>query len=179
MAKNGASITLRGVGLDCISNLFFDGYMRPIAAVNGVPCGSMVDLMTVFSESKNPRQYWKDHKAKFIGNDEVSKELVENLYRLKVRAPDGKMRETDVAPLWVCIFIAMRMDTPNGRLLAREVAKCRATLMDIKYRMGNIGRGMEWAADSIHQDMIDKGSQMTWGENGYDDDQPYRREIKR
>ena len=39
-----------------------------------------------------------------------------------------------------------------------------------KYRMGNVARGMEWAADTIHQNMIDAGLEMTWGHNGKDDD---------
>jgi hypothetical protein len=76
---------LRGVGLDAVANLIHDGFIRPIV-VNGEQYGSLVDVMSVFSGAKNPRQYWKDHKRQLLHDDP---ELVENLYRLKLPASDS------------------------------------------------------------------------------------------
>lgn len=53
---------------------------------------SVVDVIRVLSESNIPKRYWSDLKKKLT--DEGS-QLYEKIVRLKMRAPDGKMRQTD------------------------------------------------------------------------------------
>jgi hypothetical protein len=146
------TIVLRGSGMDCVANLIHDGFIRPID-VNGEQYGSLVDVMEVFSGTKNPRQYWKDHKKQILTDDP---ELVENVYQLKLPAADGKNYKTDVAPLWVCVFVALTINHDFRKRLAKFTAS------EIKYRMGNVARGSEWAADSIHRQMVDSGCTMNF-----------------
>ena len=53
---------------------------------------SVVDVIGVLSESNIPKRYWSDLKKRLT--DEGS-QLYEKIVRLKMRAPDGKMRQTD------------------------------------------------------------------------------------
>ena len=55
---------------------------------------SVVDVVAVLTESENPRNYWKvlKNRLKKEGNQTVT-----NCNQLKLVAPDGKLRMTDVA----------------------------------------------------------------------------------
>lgn len=55
---------------------------------------SVIDVIAVLTESKNPNRYWSDLKRKL---SEESGQPYENIVRLKLKATDGKMRETDAA----------------------------------------------------------------------------------
>lgn len=57
---------------------------------------SVIDVVQVLSESKNARRYWSDLKIK-LKDIEGFVELYEKIVQLKIKAPDGKMRETDCA----------------------------------------------------------------------------------
>ena len=55
---------------------------------------SVVDIIAILSESDNPRHYWTVLKSRLNAE---GNETVTNCDRLKMLAPDGKMRLTDVA----------------------------------------------------------------------------------
>ena len=55
---------------------------------------SIVDVVEILTESKRPRKYWDDLKRKLHAE---GSELSEKIGQLKMQAPDGKMRITDVA----------------------------------------------------------------------------------
>ena len=55
---------------------------------------SIVDIIQVLTESANPQTYWRVLKKRL--SDEGN-ETVTNCNALKLPAPDGKMRLTDVA----------------------------------------------------------------------------------
>jgi len=55
---------------------------------------SVVDIVDVLTDSDNPRRYWSDLKRKLQAE---GSQLYENIVQLKMEAPDGKMRLTDVA----------------------------------------------------------------------------------
>ncbi|WP_439240248.1 BRO family protein [Lonepinella sp. BR2474] len=55
---------------------------------------SVIDVVAVLTESQNPRRYWSDLKIKL---QKEGSELYEKIVQLKMQAPDGKMRLTDVA----------------------------------------------------------------------------------
>ncbi len=142
--------TYAPLGLDAFSQVVIANQDR-IVMVNGEPCGSPIDVIAKFKDVKNPRQYWKDHKKQLLSKDpdvknsEPDPELVANLYQLKIPAADGKLYKTDLAPLWVCIYIAATINQPFRKGLAKFTAA------DIKYRMVNVANGYEWAADGIHE----------------------------
>ena len=54
---------------------------------------SVVDVIEVLTETDRPRKYWNDLKKKLLFE---GSELSEKIGQLKLLAPDGKMRETDV-----------------------------------------------------------------------------------
>lgn len=57
---------------------------------------SLVDVMSVFTGTNRARKYWSDLKKKIIEDEEYS-ELSEKIGQLKLEAPDGKQRLTDIA----------------------------------------------------------------------------------
>ena len=55
---------------------------------------SIVDVVTVLTDSVDPTAYWRKLKQRL---KEEGNETVTNCHGLKMQAPDGKMRMTDVA----------------------------------------------------------------------------------
>ena len=79
--------------LSTITNLFDGKKIRSIwDAEKEDYYFSVVDVIETLTDSNIPKRYWTDLKRKLI--DEGS-ELYEKIVRLKMRAQDGKMRETD------------------------------------------------------------------------------------
>ena len=54
---------------------------------------SVVDVINAIAEPKNPRDYWYQLKKRL--SDEEKSEVSTNCRQLKMKAQDGKMRETD------------------------------------------------------------------------------------
>ena len=57
---------------------------------------SIIDVAAILTESENPRHYWTVLKGRL---KQEGNEMVTNCERLKMPAPDGKMRLTDVADI--------------------------------------------------------------------------------
>jgi DNA-damage-inducible protein D len=57
---------------------------------------SLVDVMSVFAGTNRARKYWYDLKKKIV-EEEGYGELSEKIGQLKLEAPDGKQRLTDIA----------------------------------------------------------------------------------
>ena len=55
---------------------------------------SIIDVIAILTESERPRKYWNDLKNKL---QKEGSQLSEKIGQLKMQAPDGKMRLTDVA----------------------------------------------------------------------------------
>ena len=53
---------------------------------------SIVDVIEVLTDSNIPKRYWTDLKRKLV---KEGSEVYEKIVRLKLKASDGKMRETD------------------------------------------------------------------------------------
>lgn len=56
---------------------------------------SVIDIVQVLTGSSIPKRYWSDLKKKLVS--EGFTETYEKIVRLKMLAPDGKMRLTDCA----------------------------------------------------------------------------------
>ena len=56
---------------------------------------SVIDVIAVLTDSVNPRDYWFKMKKRVHSEDGI--ELSTICRQLKMRSPDGKMRETDAA----------------------------------------------------------------------------------
>ena len=73
---------------------------------------SIVDVCEVLSGTDNPRRYWSDLKRKL--KSEGSVELYEKIVQLKMTAPDGKKRLTDVANTEQLLRIIQSSPSPKA-----------------------------------------------------------------
>ncbi len=80
--------------LETISNLFEDKEIRSVwDSEKEDYYFSVVDVISILTDAKIPRNYWSDLKRKLIFE---GSELHEKIVQLKLKAQDGKMRVTDV-----------------------------------------------------------------------------------
>lgn len=82
---------------------------------------SIIDVIEALTETNRPRKYWNDLKNKLIdeGYDEVS----EKIGQLKLKAPDGKMRETDCANTETIFRIIQSIPSPKAEPFKRWLAR--------------------------------------------------------
>lgn len=73
---------------------------------------SIVDIIEILSESKNPRDYW--YRLKKRMEEEEVAELSTNCRRLKLLAKDGKIRETDCGNRETIFRIIQSVPSPNA-----------------------------------------------------------------
>lgn len=79
--------------LETISNLFEDSEIRSIwDSEKEEYYFSVIDIISALTDSNVPKRYWSDLKRKL---SEEGSQLYENIVQLKMKANDGKMRETD------------------------------------------------------------------------------------
>ena len=79
--------------LNTITNLFEEKEIRSVwNSEKEEYYFSVIDVISALTESNIPRNYWSDLKRKL---KEEGSEMYENIVRLKMRAQDGKLRETD------------------------------------------------------------------------------------
>ena len=72
---------------------------------------SVVDVVSVLTESKDPQVYWRVLKKRL--KDEGN-ETVTNCNALKMKAADGKMRLTDVADMQGIFRIIQSIPSPKA-----------------------------------------------------------------
>ena len=75
---------------------------------------SIVDVVEVLTESERPRKYWDDLKRKLLTE---GSELSEKIGQLKMQAPDGKMRLTDVADVEQLFRLIQSIPSPKAEPL--------------------------------------------------------------
>lgn len=83
---------------------------------------SVVDIVQALTSSSNPRRYWSDLKRK-IRDDEGGIELYEKIVQLKLKAPDGKMRETDATDMQGIFRIIQSVPSPKAEPLKMWLAE--------------------------------------------------------
>ena len=80
--------------IDTITNLFEGSEIRSVwDSEKEEYYFSVIDVISALTNSNIPKRYWTDLKKKLI---EEGSQLYENIVRLKMKAKDGKFRETDV-----------------------------------------------------------------------------------
>lgn len=82
---------------------------------------SVIDVVSVLTDSVNPRDYW--YKVKIRMEVEEKIELSTICRQLKLEAPDGKMRETDCASTEGMFRIVQSIPSPKAEPLKRWLAK--------------------------------------------------------
>ena len=73
---------------------------------------SVVDVVSALTDSANPRDYW--YRVKKRMSEEEKSELSTFCRQLKLKAPDGKMRETDAADMQGIFRIIQSIPSPKA-----------------------------------------------------------------
>ena len=81
---------------------------------------SVIDVVEILSESPRPRKYWNALKSKLQSE---GSELSQKLGQLKMKAEDGKMRETDVADTKALLRIIQSIPSPKAEPFKQWLAK--------------------------------------------------------
>ena len=81
---------------------------------------SVVDVISVLTESPRPRKYWNALKAKL---QEEGSELSQVLGQLKMEAEDGKMRMTDVVDTEQLLRLIQSIPSPKAEPFKQWLAK--------------------------------------------------------
>jgi DNA-damage-inducible protein D len=115
-------------------------------------CFSVVDIVAVLSDSKNPAVYWRVLKKRLL--DEGSDETVTNCNGLKMPAADGKMRLTDMADTETMLRIIQSIPSPKSEPFKRWLARV----------------GHERIAEIADPELASKRARAIYKAKGYPDD---------
>jgi hypothetical protein len=81
---------------------------------------AVVDVVAALSESQNPQVYWRVLKKRLLAE---GNETVTNCNALKMTAPDGKQRLTDVADTEQLLRLVQSIPSPKAEPFKRWLAK--------------------------------------------------------
>ena len=138
---------------------------------------SVIDVIGVLTESKNPNRYWSDLKIKL--NDE-SGEPYENIVRLKMPAADGKLRLTDVATTKQLLRIIQSIPSPKAEPFKQWLAQLGKERLDeiadpeqaIERAINTYrkkGYSEEWINQRLRSIEIRKDLTNEWNKSGIDE----------
>jgi hypothetical protein len=72
---------------------------------------SVIDIIQALTQSERPRKYWSDLKGKLV---KEGSELSDKIGQLKMLAPDGKSRLTDVADTETLLRLIQSIPSPSA-----------------------------------------------------------------
>ena len=135
---------------------------------------SVVDVIETLTDSNIPKRYWTDLKRKLI--DEGS-ELYEKIVRLKMKAQDGKMRETDTLDTKGIFRLIESISSPKAEPFKMWLAKLGSDKIDEAFDPSKgidqmidfylkKGYTLEWIESRIKAIIDRKKLTNTWKENG-------------
>jgi len=81
---------------------------------------AIVDVIAILTESENPQVYWRVMKKRLLAE---GNETVTNCNALKMEAPDGKMRMTDVADTQQLLRLIQSIPSPKAEPFKQWLAK--------------------------------------------------------
>lgn len=88
---------------------------------------SIIDVIEVLTGTDRPRKYWSDLKAKL---KKEGSELSEKIGQLKMTAPDGKMRLTDVADTEQIFRLIQSIPSPKAEPFKLWLAQLASERLD-------------------------------------------------
>ena len=113
---------------------------------------SIIDVIEILTESDRPRKYWSDLKSKL---KKEGSELSEKIGQLKMKAPDGKMRLTDVADTEQLFRLIQSIPSPKAEPFKRWLAKLGKERLD---EMSDPELGI----DKALEDYVNLGYSQNW-----------------
>ena len=142
---------------------------------------SVVDVIQVLTESNIPKRYWSDLKRKLAAE---GNETYENIVRLKMTAPDGKQRLTDVADteqlLRLIQSVPSKKAEPFKLWLAHLGQERLNQLQDPELSIEQaikdyrrLGYSEEWINQRIKTIEIRKGLTDEWKRGGMEENKDY------
>src|SRR3989339_106470 len=90
---------------------------------------SVVDVISVLTESSNPRRYWSDLKIQ-LSEKEGFSQLYEKVVQLKLESSDGKKYETDCASTEGILRIIQSIPSPKAEPFKRWLAQVGGERLD-------------------------------------------------
>jgi hypothetical protein len=88
---------------------------------------SIIDVIEVLTDSDRPRKYWGDLKSKLI---KEGSEVSDKIGQLKMKAPDGKMRLTDVADTEQLFRLIQSIPSPKAEPFKLWLAQIASDRLD-------------------------------------------------
>lgn len=136
---------------------------------------SVVDVIGSLTESNNPRDYW--YRLKKRMSEEEKSELSTICRQLKLKAPDGKMRLTDVADMQGIFRIIQSVPSPKAepfKMWLAEVGKERIDeIIDPELTIDRAlegyarkGYSREWINQRLQAIQVRKELTDTWQDHG-------------
>ena len=136
---------------------------------------SIIDVIASLTESSNPRDYW--YRVKKRMSDEERSELSTICRQLKLKAPDGKMRLTDVAGMQGIFRIIQSVPSPKAepfKMWLAEVGKERIDeIIDPELTIDRAlesyarkGYSREWINQRLQAIQVRKELIDTWQDHG-------------
>ena len=116
---------------------------------------SVVDVIETLTDSNIPKRYWSDLKRKLV--DEGS-ELYEKIVRLKMKAQDGKMRETDTLDTKGILRLIESIPSPKAEPFKMWLAKLGSDKIDEAF---DPSKGIDQMIDFY----LKKGYTLEWIES--------------
>lgn len=89
---------------------------------NGEWYFSIIDIIEALTDTNNARRYWSDLKRK-LSEDEGFSQVYDKIVQLKMKAPDGKLRETDTADTETIFRIIQSIPSPKAEPFKRWLAR--------------------------------------------------------
>ena len=136
---------------------------------------SIIDVIASLTESSNPRDYW--YRVKKRMSDEERSELSTICRQLKLKAPDEKMRLTDVADMQGIFRIIQSVPSPKAepfKMWLAEVGKARIDeIIDPELTIDRAlesyarkGYSREWINQRLQAIQVRKELTDTWQDHG-------------
>ena len=135
---------------------------------------SVVDIIAVLSESKDPTAYWRKLKQRLKAE---GNETVTICHGLKMQAPDGKMRLTDVLDTEGVLRLVQSIPSPKAEPFKLWLAKVGSERLDemqdpeiainraLQYYLAK-GYSPEWVNQRLKSIEIRKALTDEWQRNG-------------
>ncbi len=142
---------------------------------------SVVDIIEILTESANPQAYWRKLKQRL---KKEGNETVTNCHGLKMRAPDGKMRVTDVADMQGIFRIIQSIPSPKAepfKMWLAEVGKERIDeIIDPEITIERAlqtylekGYSREWINQRLQAIQVRKELTDAWQDHGVKEGKEY------
>jgi len=136
---------------------------------------SVIDVVEILTDSSNPRDYWFKMKKRVKTEDGL--ELSTICRQLKMKASDGKMRETDVADTQSLLRIIQSIPSPKAEPFKQWLAKVgyermqeiqdpEMSLERARENWQKIGRSEKWIQQRMTGQETRNKLTDYWKENG-------------